>query len=146
MAANLCSLPCQKLYLESFYEDCIKDIKIERNKLTCIMFLRPSPESVLYEIKIECKQSGYPRVWLLSPELQKVDGKRPHHIFSSKNENQVPELCIYDSRKGYNELQNDRLWARTLIPWIISWLDTYEYWVITGKWHHAEILGGKRLD
>ena len=26
----------------------------------------------------------------------------------------------------------------TFVPWISAWLNTYEYWLITGKWHYAE--------
>lgn len=146
MAINEFSLALQRLYIEKYYGECIKSIKIKKNRLIFIMNLRPSEESQAYTVKIECKKSRRPRVWLLSPCLETFNGNLPHHLYPAKKKDKYPELCIYDSRKGYNELPKNKPFAYTLIPWILSWLSAYEFWVITGKWHHAEVRGGKQFN
>lgn len=146
MANNRINLPLQLLYLRTIYADCIKSIENKNGKLVCIMTLRPSQESCVYKIKIECKQLGRPKVWLLSPPLKRVNGELPHHLYDKENKDKYPRLCMYDSRKGHDEFIDNKPWAYTLIPWVLSWLNTYEYWLITGKWHHAEVIKGERFD
>ncbi len=146
MAVNELSLSLQLLYIKKCYGKCIESIKIEESRLICIINLRPCEESQAYTIKIECKKSKRPRVWLLSPCLEKVNGKLPHHLYPANKNDKYPELCVYDSRKGYNELPKNKPFACTLIPWILSWLNAYEFWLITGKWHHAEVVAGKQFN
>lgn len=67
-------------------------------------------------------------------------------LYPANKNDKYPELCVYDSRKGYNELPKNKPFARTLIPWILSWLNAYEFWLITGKWHHAEVVAGKQFN
>ena len=28
--------------------------------------------------------------------------------------------------------------ALSFVPWIVTWLNTYEYWLITGEWSYDE--------
>ena len=100
------------------------------------MSLRPAPDCEEYRILIHYKISDYsPKVWLLSPELQRVNGKRPHHIYDYDYDGH-PRLCVY--YPGYSEWNQHMLISDSFIPWIITWLNTYEYWLITGQWLYDE--------
>ncbi len=100
------------------------------------MTLQPAPDCEVYRILIQYKISDYaPKVWLISPELQRVEGKRPHHIYDFDNSGH-PRLCVYYPR--FNEWNQAMLISDAFIPWIITWLNTYEYWLITGQWLYDE--------
>ena len=100
------------------------------------MEVRPSEESVPYSIKITYKYSdGFPMVWLLSPMIQKMSGKYPHHIYGWDKDGH-PRLCVY--YPSYREWTSSCNIATTFIPWVITWLNAYEYWLITGEWHYDE--------
>lgn len=82
---------------------------------------------------------------IVSP-IGKGNGKLPHHLYTHKHPGKYPELCVFDCRKECNELRKDMLWGKTLVPWILSWLSAYEYWTITGEWHHAQTIGTVQLE
>lgn len=33
--------------------------------------------------------------------------------------------------------------ADSFVPWVCTWLSTYEYWLVTGKWHYDEMFTGR---
>ena len=81
---------------------------------------------------------GYrPRAVLLSPNLEKRDGAYPHHIYGVDKAGHAI-LCVYCPDKG--EWSSDMPIAKSFIPWVSTWLNTYEYWLITGEWHYDEII------
>lgn len=64
-----------------------------------------------------------------------VDGKLPHHIYGVDKFGHY-RLCVYDpKRKEWNQ---QMFIAESFVPWVCTWLNTYEYWVITGVWHYDE--------
>lgn len=129
------SLMVQKGCLIRLYGDLIEECYISKNVLVCVMQLKPTNESETYRIKIRYKLSERsPKAWMVSPEIKKVDGKYPHHIYGW--DNGYPQLCVY--YPGFSEWTQQMDIATTFIPWILTWLNTYEYWVITGKWHYDE--------
>ena len=129
-------LPLQKFYLEQVYGDLIESCTIKKRTLTCYINLKPSDESIVYQIKIQYRLKDYfPQVWLLSPSLEMWNDEYPHHLLESDREGH-PQLCVFDPD------QNEWNWhmniATSFVTWIVSWLNAYEYWLITGEWHYAE--------
>ena len=107
--------------------------------LYCELNIRPSAASPTYRIRVKQYPGRSPAAWLLSPKLQMKDGNYPRHVYSL---GPPPELCVFypDGR----EWTNKQLIADTFIPWISTWLNAYEYWLITGEWHYAESPHGVR--
>lgn len=132
----------QKLRISALYGSLIKSICIIRSELVCIMRLQPSEHSDIYVVKITYKISDVsPKVWLLSPNLKAVDGKRPHHIYGVDKLGHY-QLCVYDPNR--KEWRQQMFIAESFIPWICTWLNTYEYWIITGEWHYDEAFSAKK--
>lgn len=101
------------------------------------MRLQPSLESMVYVVKITYKYTDkFPKAWLLDPDLEKVEGKYPHHKYECDNAGH-PRLCVY--YPAYKEWNSTMDIATSFIPWVVTWLNTYEYWLITGKWIYDEL-------
>lgn len=139
------SLTLQKEELLHRYPDLIERIVIKDGCLTCIMRLRPSCWSCEYRIEIAQKIKKQPRVWLMSPRIELYNGKKPHHIYSI-DERGYARLCVYYPE--YKEWDENTMYlADTFVPWTVTWLNTYEYWLVTGKWEYAESPRGiKKKD
>ena len=61
----------------------------------------------------------------------------PHHIYG-KDERGHYQLCVHYHRdKNWNQ---QMFIAESFIPWVCTWLNTYEYWLITGEWHYDEVF------
>lgn len=132
------SLIQQGLKLRKLYGNLIDSISISKSELVCIMNLQPSEHSDTYTVKIIYKISDIsPKVWLIAPELQKVEGKRPHHIYEVDEQGRC-RLCVYDPK--LKEWNQQMFIADSFVPWICTWLNTYEYWAITGEWHYDETI------
>ena len=126
----------QRISLEQTYSGLIDSCDIFCGELRCMMHLQPSMESETYLVKITYKYTDrFPKVWLLHPKVEKVNGKYPHHIYEWDNKGN-PRLCVY--YPGYKEWNPNMDIARSFIPWIVTWLNTYEYWIITGQWIYDE--------
>lgn len=82
----------------------LQGVSISKSELVCIMNLQPSERSDTYTVKIIYKISDIsPKVWLIAPELQKVEGKRPHHIYEVDEQGRC-RLCVYDPKlKEWNQ-------------------------------------------
>ncbi len=136
------TLPVQMFSIKQTYGDLIETLEIKNGVLSCVMKLRPATDCQIYKIRIRYKLSDYsPKAWLLDPELQRVDGMLPHHIYGYDNEGH-PQLCVY--YPGYNEWNRQMMISHSFIPWIVTWLNTYEYWLITGKWTYDESPSGSQ--
>lgn len=103
------------------------------------MDITPSENSLTYTVKIQYHKTGFPQVVLLSPAVQKYNGSYPHHLYK-RYENGQAHLCVF--HPGKDDWNRDMSIAKTFIPWVSTWLNTYEYWLITGEWHYDEILDG----
>lgn len=125
------SLSEQMMALRAIYSSLIDNVFIKRSELNCIMRLQPNEASIVYKVKIWFKIGFWPKVWLLEPkDLAQVDGKNPHHIYGFTKKGYA-ELCVfYPSR---NEWKDSMYLAKIFVPWIITWLSSYEYWQITGR-------------
>ena len=45
-----------------------------------------------------------------------------------------PKLCVFHP----SEWNSSMYLAESFIPWIVTWLNTYEYWQLTGEWFFDE--------
>lgn len=100
-----------------------------RNRVTWTGTLQPSAMSAVYAIRIEYALESIPRVFVVSPKLERHDGERIPHMHDEER------LCLYLPRTG--EWTARHLIAETIVPWASLWLLYYETWRATGEW-----LGG----
>ena len=136
------ALPVQMASMKKTYGDLIESLGIANSTLSCVIKLQPASDCQVYRVRIRYKISDYsPKAWLVDPELQRVNGKLPHHIYGYDKSGH-PQLCVYYPR--YNEWNRQMLISHSFIPWIITWLNTYEYWLITGEWFFDESPRGSK--
>lgn len=86
---------------------------------------QPTPRSRTYRVHIEYRAGERPDVTVVSPKLERRDGKLPHVHVGDK-------LCLY--YPGAGEWTPDMSLALTIIPWISEWLFHYEVWQMSGVW------------
>lgn len=136
------SLSAQLLLIRDYYHEILEASEISKGVLKCILRLQPSADCKEYRVLVKYKISDYsPKAWILSPELKTNGDKAPHHLYGY-DENGHPLLCVYDPRcKEWNQQMSI---AKAFIPWIITWLNTYEYWLITGEWDYPEAGNAER--
>lgn len=115
----------------------IESSQIHGHYFEIVMNVTPSENSATYKVKISCRMGYRPKVVLLSPDLEKRDGKYPHHIYGFDKEGHAT-LCVYCPHK--DEWNSNMSIATSFIPWISTWLNTYEYWLITCEWHYDEVV------
>lgn len=111
-----------------------------KNGFKCIMNITPSENSDTYKVEISYQYGYSPKAKLLSHKLEEKDGKLPHHIFGFDKDGRA-FLCVFHQKSG--EWNKNMLISQSFIPWVSTWLNTYEFWLITGEWHYDEIIDGK---
>ncbi|WP_156995944.1 hypothetical protein [Paenibacillus stellifer] len=118
------SLSEQAFALKRVYPD--STISICDNKLVWTGELQPTELSCVYKVQMEFTEDKGPSVQVLSPKLQKRDGKDIPHMYRQKT------LCLYYPKlKEWRKIQ----WLhKSIIPWTTLWLYFYEIWLLTGKW------------
>lgn len=135
------SLVNQQIRMQYLYRKLLVENYIKDSMFVCVLDIQPSSESQVYRIKIAYKLSdGAPKAWLISPPLQKYEGKYPHHKYGKDNNGNY-QLCVYYPK--YKEWNKQMYIANSFVPWVCTWLSTYEYWLVTGNWHYDEILIGQ---
>ncbi len=136
------SLAQQLLQLRNTYPDLIDQIDISRSELRCLIRLQPTPESVIYKVRIGLRLGGTPTAQIIEPKnLAKVNGMKPHHLFNRSVDGKE-RLCVYYP-KDHNWNDNSFL-ADSYIPWVITWLSAYETWQITNLWVYPECIDEKQ--
>lgn len=115
----------------------IESSQLHKDSFEVVMNVTPSENSATYKVKISYRMGYRPRVVLLSPDLEKRDGKYPHHIYGFDKTGHAI-LCVYCPHKS--EWNSNMPIATSFIPWVSTWLNTYEYWLITGEWHYDEVV------
>lgn len=129
----------QLMSIKNTYSN-IEKISTFRNGFCCILNITPSENSDTYKVEISYKYGFYPKAKLLSHKLEKRNGKYPHHTYGM-DKNGCARLCVF--HQDSNEWNSDMLISRSFIPWVSTWLNTYEFWLITGEWHYDEIIFGQ---
>ena len=114
----------------------IESAVLKSDSFTIVMNITPSENSQTYKLEVSYRCKYMPKAVLLSPKLQQKDGKYPHHIYEM-DENGFARLCVYCPQ--LNEWNENMSIATSFIPWVSTWLNTYEYWLITGEWHYDEV-------
>jgi|LSQX01.2.fsa_nt_gb hypothetical protein len=135
----------QRIRLRELFGELIESIDVQRSVLSCVVAITPSDQSDTYKVRIVQKEGNHPKIWLLFPNLQTREGRKPPHLYSNSDKDGNPCLCVYYPREG--EWNNTMFIAETIVPWISTWLNAYEFWVITGKWYYPESphgLNGKK--
>lgn len=118
------NLTAQQLAILHYFPD--SHCWIERSELKWVGTLTPSPLSRSYRVRLGYKLSGTPCMKLLDPKLERLNGKRPPHLYPDDS------LCLY--LPGTGEWNNGFLLTNTIIPWTSEWLFHYEVWLATGEW------------
>lgn len=140
--ATSIGLTVQLMRLNQMYGSLIVDSSIKGSLLSCSMRLTPSAESETYTVLISYKLSDYsPRSWLIEPAIELHNGKLPEHIYGVDSKGH-PRLCVF--YPSANEWTPRMFIANTYVPWIITWLNTYEYWLITGEWYYPAVSHKKK--
>ncbi|MGE3968305.1 MAG: hypothetical protein AB7F08_08690 [Dongiaceae bacterium] len=89
----------------------------------------PSALSREYDIRIEFRQGGRPKIFADGPDLQRLaNGRHIPHLYQQK----PPRLCLY-LPKTYEW----RSWMRldqTVVPWAALWLFYFEEWLASDDW------------
>ena len=131
----------QMLRIQQLYNGIIEELTVVKSELRCVIRIQPSQHSDTYRIKITYKISeASPNAWLLTPDMKTYEGKPPHHVYGM-DEHGHYKLCVhYFKDKNWNK---QVFIAESFIPWICTWLNTYEYWLITGEWHYDEAFPRK---
>ncbi|NTZ05550.1 hypothetical protein FCJ60_07090 [Burkholderia metallica] len=93
--------------------------------------ISPTPFSPLYKCLLVIRRTGWPSMFVISPDLvASNNGKRPPHIYGYKGVQ--TELCLWWPKQ--REWNREMRFIETYIPWTAEWLWYYEYWRSTGKW------------
>lgn len=130
------SLALQMLDLKSTYPKLIDGISIKNGELCCDMRLQPFSDSDIYRVRIKYKLGERPRAWILSPKIEKFNGEYPIHRYGFDASGHI-ELCVYYPE--YNEWDDKHMFlSEAFIPWVVTWLKTYEFWLATGTWNYNE--------
>ena len=117
-------------------------VNIANNQLNCVMRLQPSPESIVYNVRIWLKTGKLPQSRIIDPkEIVRYNGEKPHHLYNRSKDGEE-RLCVFYPK--WHEWNNGMLLAETYVPWVITWLNAYEYWQITGKWVYTEYIDRKK--
>ena len=119
----------------------IESHSVTSDRFSCIMNITPSENSDTYKVEISYKADHFPRAKLLSHKLEERDGEFPHHIYGF-DKNGCARLCVF--YPGNKEWNSNMLISESFIPWVSTWLNAYEFWLITGEWHYAEITDRKK--
>lgn len=108
---------------------------IRGRQATWIGSLHPTPLSTIYKLKVQYALDSRPKIWVLSPELEKrTDQDKIPHVYSGDR------LCLY--LPWANEWHPNLLISETIMPWSSLWLYYYEIWHATGEW----LGGGEHPD
>jgi hypothetical protein len=87
--------------------------------------IQPTPASRVYVVRIAYMLGHFPRVRVLSPDLETRPGERLPHVYGDGS------LCLHLE----DEWSPDMLIVDTTLPWTAEWLINYEIWKATGEWH-----------
>ena len=131
----------QWIHVKNTYSNLIQNHSLKCNELVFEILLSPSENSINYLVEVHFKNNGYPVAYLIRPKLNKVNGKFPKHLYNIDRSGKKP-LCVFDPKA--KEWNGSMLISETFIPWILTWLNAYEFWQITGKWEYNESKHAKR--
>ena len=131
------NLAAQAILLRTLFPE--SKVRIVRGQsLTWAGVITPSQMSDEYSVSLSYSHAASPKVFVIQPELQERDGRRPEHLWPDGS------LCLYFPRAG--EWNHGMLLAKTILPWTSEWLLHYEIWLATGKWCGGGIHPGSKTN
>ena len=133
----------QWIHVANTYPSLILSHSIKCSELVFTIVLSPSEKSIKYYVEIHFKNNGIPTAYLVKPKIQKFKGKLPKHLYKVDSSGRRP-LCVYDPKA--KEWNGSMLISETFIPWVLTWLNAYEFWQLTGKWEYNESKHLKNAD
>ena len=116
----------QRDRLRRAYPDAKCDV-VRHRTLRWRGWLQPNPYCCRYLMSVEYSPPAAPKVRVLEPELEVMEGCQLPHVYSDGS------LCLYLPRA--REWTGSMWLTDTLIPWASEWLLHYELWLATGEWH-----------
>ncbi len=106
-------------------------VNVKCGRLVAEGVVTPSPLAARYSIRLEYKLGKPPKIWVLDPELHdRSEDERIPHVYHEKG--MPPRPCLY--LPWGDEWRPHRLLSDTMLPWLLVWLEYYEFWHITGSW------------
>lgn len=124
---NLISIARQVALLKARFKG---QITADRFSLTWLGFLTPSTISEIYLVKVTYKLGKPPKVYIMSPPLDKSKGKIPH-LYPDDS------LCLYFPKS--NRWNSSKYLGNTILLWASEWLFHYEIWFSTSVWNGGGI-------
>lgn len=120
--------------------------RIEGGLLVVSGVVQPTRITHEYRIRLTYKDYGVPKVYVLSPKLerrpQEPETPIPHTYEFSTPGKEYP--CVYYWKGG--EWTPDMMLATSVMPWLLSWLLDYELWYATGEWTGGGMPHGSTKD
>lgn len=111
-------------------------VTLTRAKLVAVGSITPSGISQTYQVRLEYQWGASPKVYVDSPPLGRralaPDTPIPHTYDDLEPGKERP--CLFYPGADWNPAMS---LAKTIVPWLMSWLLDYELWHATSKW-----LGG----
>lgn len=102
---------------------------VKRNCLRWECKIRPTPLSRDYDVRVIYRLDSQPSIFMVNPSLKTFAGQKEiPHLYSQEKE----EICLY--RPRYKEWTPNQHIAKTIVPWIYSWLFYFEEWLVSEKW------------
>jgi hypothetical protein len=87
--------------------------------------IQPTPGSRVYTVRVTYALGRFPRVQVVSPDLETRPGEALPHVYGDG------PLCLHLE----DEWTPDMLIVDTTLPWTAEWLINYEIWRATGEWY-----------
>ena len=115
-----------------------KVVKLSRGMLVWQCDLTPTAISDTYSIEIRYSDSMQkPEVYVINPTpLPLFEGaKELPHVYDHKKQ----RICVH----LLDEWNKTMPISNTFVPWASRWLNSYETWVVTGKWIGKSYHDGK---
>ncbi len=117
--------------------------ELRTGQLTWRYLATPSPLSRDYDMRIEFRQGGRPKIFVDGPDLHEFAGERRiPHLYQQR----PPRLCLYLPHTY--EWQSWMRLDQTVVPWATVWLFYFEDWLESDDWKgggmHPEVDDDER--
>lgn len=104
--------------------------RVSSGVLTWEFYVRPSPISRRYHLRLTYRNGDVPRVIVLAPDLELLtSGRRLPHVYYAYS---PLSLCLY--LPGSGEWTATQSLSETVVPWTALWLMYFEDWLLTDDW------------
>ncbi len=115
------------------------------SKLVASGAMKPSALSRTYAVRIEYVLSEAPKTFVETPKLTRrtvaPDEEIPHTYDGQIIGSERP--CTFFPPTDWNSTLK---LARTVLPWLASWLVDYELWHATGRWSGGGVSHSRRIN